>query len=113
MVRLMGEDFNGNSITDIALSKYTAFFNPKSDSVFDLRDWDRINRKPESFYYSYVDKYITQPVEFVNGRRVDRWWDDRDDLASGYCSNCVPVHTVKIPDPLVENGKNLFFGYVP
>jgi hypothetical protein len=113
MVGLMGEHFN-NGITDVELSTYTAFFNPEWDRVFDQDDWNWINRKPEDFYYYYVDKYLYSGVYMhtdaqQKSHRVDRWWDDTTDKQSGYCSSCIPVISVRIP---IE-GKTLFFGYDP
>ena len=113
MVGLMGEHFN-DGITDVELSTYTAFFNPKWDSVFNEEDWALINRKPENFYYYYIDEYLYSGAFMHtdaqgNSHRVDRWWDDTTDKQSGYCSGCVPIITVRIPIA----GKNLFFGYQP
>jgi hypothetical protein len=108
MVSLMGENLNDGEITDNDLATYTAFFNPKWDNEFNELDWQKINREPENFYNYYM-RYINTTVEIVAGHRVVRWWDNKDDLASGYCAGCKDVYTVHIP---LEH-KDLYFGYDP
>jgi hypothetical protein len=113
MAGLMGAHFT-DGITDVDLSTYTAFFNPKWDSVFDDQDWAAINRSPSNFMYDYIDEYLYSGVYIHtdtqgNQYRVARWWDDLTDKASGYCSNCISVVSVRIPN----ESKTLFFGYNP
>jgi RHS repeat-associated protein len=109
MVGLFSHLFGDGSITPEELSTFTAFFNPNRKDTFDSDDWHQLTTRPASYWRDDVERYWAGGLVYhSNGRAIDRWWDTKADVASGYCSTgCVNVFSVYIP---IED-KTVHFGY--
>ena len=109
MVGQFSHLFGDGNITPEELSTFTAFFNPNRGDTFDSDDWRQLTTRPASFWRDDVNKYWASGLVYhSNGRAIDRWWDTKADVASGYCSTgCITVFSVYIP---IED-KTIHFGY--
>jgi hypothetical protein len=109
MVGRFSQLFGDGNITPLDLSTFTAFFNPNRGDSFDSDDWRQLTTKPPSFWRTDVDEYWAEGVVYDDkGNQITRWWDNKADVASGYCSTgCNVAFSVYIP----LGDYTLFFGY--
>jgi RHS repeat-associated protein len=101
--RDVGQVVRYDRVTATNLAEYTAFFNPRVDSIFDQRDWDFLTTEPDADYVQYIDAVGEASEDDI----IRHWWSQNEIRAHQNQSEWWFVHRYALP---TRGGESFFFG---